>query len=179
MQVGLGHIGFMLLQETYQLNISGNSDDYATLWVDLISKTARAAQGNAIRITSSFPYYENDPIYFDLISDHTEVQADGNAVAMSEDAIIDNVWHSKVYAGKPGWHLLTSALSDSLHYFVCTQNTWQPLRIKEQQIANTIATTGEQQTTNELNYEMKEIPSVIFFLLFLICSAFNWLVPKL
>lgn len=175
---GRGKIGVMVLPETYPIRVQGNEKDYASLWTNLISRTARAAVADRIEINNRFPYYPNEPISFSVISSGTpSARSQGLPVSLAENVSIDNVWSGRTWATKSGWNSITTQ-EDTLHYFVCSPENWNSLCIANQIKENRIQ-QGSTGTTSFTSTVYQEMHPLIFFLLFLLASGFLWLAPKL
>lgn len=175
---GRGKISVMVLPETYPIRVQGNEKDYASLWTNLISRTARAAIADRIEINNRFPYYPNEPILFNVSSSgKPSARSQGSPVSLAEDVLIDNVLCGKTWASKPGWNSITTQ-EDTLHYFVCSPKNWNSLRISNQIAENRIQ-QGSAGATTFSSTVYQQIHPLIFFLLFLLASGFLWLAPKL
>jgi hypothetical protein len=179
---GAGKIAFQFLQETYRLALSGDSAAYSEIWAPLIEQVARPmAQTTGIRITNAFPWYENEPIDIEIIStkENFSLEDDSIQLPLLEDVAIDNVWHARTWAGKPGWHTLKTSDGISLPYYISRQDDWKSLAIANQLEANSIARNISPKNSAEEITTWKEIPLVLFYLMFLIAAGFIWLAPKL
>jgi hypothetical protein len=178
---GAGKIGFQLLQETYRLSLSGDSIAFSELWTPLLENIARQqSTPSKIKITNPFPWYVNEPIDIEVItsSENVSVMSDSIALPLIEDLSVENVWHARTWAGKHGWHSLTTNDGETLHYYVSDTTEWKSLSLMNQRHANTIA--GKTLSHSVKKIEMwEEIPPFIFYLTFLLAAGFIWLVPKL
>jgi hypothetical protein len=179
---GLGKIGFQLVQETYRLAVAGNANDYSSLWTSLISNTARAKQSNfKLKITSSFPYYPNEPIDITTISTgpHPSLYADSIQIAMKENASVEDFWMGRNWANRSGWHHLNIKQdSTQLNYFVSDTSEWKSLRISNQMFNNLIF---QNSSVNNIKNPSEQVPisPLLFYFIFLFSSAFLWLAPKI
>lgn len=177
---GLGRIGFQSLRESYRLMLSGDSIAYGHLWTPLLEKVSRPKMNDAkIKIHTSFPWFENDPLNIGVISttEKVSLNSDGIPLPLQEDVTIDNVWHGRTWAPTPGWHQLTTTES-SLSYFISHDGSWNSLRI-----ANQIKTNRQVANSHPSDVEgiktYKQISSILFYVFFLAAVAFLWLAPKL
>lgn len=177
---GAGKIGFQLLQETYRLNLSGDSTTYSDLWVPLLEKVARPDfKPSKIKITTPFPVYENEPVDIEVMStsENVSLTADSIELPLKEDISIDNVWHARTWAAKPGWHVLETEDGTFLPYYVSDSNEWRPLALTNQLKANNHHKSFSQSPKK---IEMlEEISPWIFYMIFLVTAGFIWLAPKL
>ena len=181
---GFGKIAFQMLQETYRIRLEGNDDDYATVWSTLIGQTARTKEHMfTIALDSPFPYYPNEPISIEVISsgDEPSVYSRNSLLPLSEDVMVDDLWRGKTWADQAGWHqFLVKEDSTTLNYLVSANGEWNTLRTTNQIKLNELAqkSTGSSPERAK-HYESTEIPDLVFFLTFLISSAFLWLAPKI
>jgi hypothetical protein len=180
---GLGKIGIQVLQETYQLQLQGDSLAYANLWTQLIQQTSRIKMRTSfVTITNAFPIYPNDPIHFDIISDnqHPKSFLDSIRIPLYEDFYFDDLYHSKNWAGKVGWHSV-SMEGDSIptYFYVSSNQSLKSLRTANQ-INNTRQKAGAGLTKEaQAKRIYTKISPLIFLILFFAGVATLWLVPKL
>ncbi len=154
---------------------------FSELWTPLLEKIARQQpRAAAIKITTPFPWYVNDPIDVEVItsSENISLQSDSIPLPLKEDLSIDNVWHARTWAGARGWHSLTTNHGESLHYYVSDTTEWKSLSLMNQRHANAMA-DGSGANSLEKIEKWEEIPPLIFYLVFLLSAGFIWLVPKL
>jgi len=177
---GAGKLGFQLLQETYRLTLSGDSTGYGAFWSPVIEKLSRrATQASSIQITTPFPWYTDEPLQATVLSSepHPALFADSIQLPLQEDALLDDVWHARLWAGAPGWHSLRTEAS-SLHYYVSEKQHWHSLRQNTQHEQNLLAAkTGD--SSGEQVLIRKELPAIYFFLAFVVAAGFLWIAPKL
>lgn len=177
---GFGRIGFQLLQETYRTTLEGDSATYSLLWTDLLGKVGRRKTENfKVVMKSPQPYYEDEPIHFDVIAtERPDVLIDNITVPLTEDLYLDNVWHGKTWAGPTGWHEMHIA-NDSTRtpFYVHTKGSWQSLHAVNTMQANKIISS--QSVEDGTTEERKPVSPLFFFLIFLISTGFLWFAPKL
>ena len=173
-----------LHNRAYRIRLEGNDDDYATVWSTLIGQTARTKEHMfTIALDSPFPYYPNEPISIEVISsgDEPSVYSRNSLLPLSEDVMVDDLWRGKTWADQAGWHqFLVKEDSTTLNYLVSANGEWNTLRTTNQIKLNELAqkSTGSSPERAK-HYESTEIPDLVFFLTFLISSAFLWLAPKI
>jgi hypothetical protein len=178
---GAGKIGYQLLYETYQTGLQGKADAYSAIWVPLLEKCARNEQQDfKIKITSPFPFYENQPIGFDVVSSGKEphVQTENTDVPLSEDAYIDDLWHGKIWLEGSSWHQLrVDSISTWIH--LAQKNSWTTLNSGNTREATALsASMGSTEVASQITYSDRPI-KVALFILFILSSGFLWLAPKL
>jgi len=180
---GLGKAGFQLLQETYRLTLEGDSIAYSNLWSPLLEQTARtAAHKSEIHITTPFPRYADQPADIDIITTSTTtptLQADSITIPLSEDLIIDDVFHATTWASTTGWHTLTLP-NDSTEqaYYISAPHEWSALAAT-QATNSTKAHASAAGKSGQITTEFIPVPPLVFYLLLVLAAGFLWLAPKL
>lgn len=175
---GLGKTAFQLWQETYRLRAEGNENDYAEIWSDLLEAVSRRQQVDQIRISTAFPFHEREPVEVEVISkEPVSLRADSVLIPAKEDEVLDDVWRTRMWAGKAGWHVLRTT-SATHYYYVAPAGSWKSLR-SENRIRETQKVASAQTTAGNDIRLRQPVPLVWFFWLFLLAAAFLWLAPKL
>jgi len=178
---GLGRSGFQLLTNTYVLQLGGQKEIYADLWSDLITTLARNdLEKYDLSFTTPLPYYPDEPVEFKIIASGNKpnVTLDSTEVALTENPLIKNVWHGKIWAGHSGWHALAIRQDSSQHnFFVFPENSWSAVRISNQQ--NQLQKLVSQKNISNEQITHEPVSPIIFFFLFMLAAGFLWLAPKL
>lgn len=179
--MGLGKIGFQLIRQTFPTMLSGDSITYANLWTSLLEQIAKAeVPPTRLSIVTPFPWYEHHPVDIIITSaldSVPQVSSDGVPLPVIEDAIVDNVWYTRTWAGKPGWHRIETR-HDTLDYWVAPSGNWKTLSLANQVRANQLQSNNNAQTESNTTV-WKEIPSLIPYVMILFAAGFLWLAPKL
>jgi hypothetical protein len=178
---GFGKIGFQLLQETYRVALEGDSSAYQQIWSSLLERTARTSATNSrLKIISSVPVFPDEPVEIEVISndESPSLFVDSVRVSLIENTAIDGVWTAKVWFDKTGWHELQVNDESTQHLYVSEANSLKSVE-NFNRILRTTQNIPELPTKRELIREYKPVPSLIFFLIFLLAAGFLWLVPKI
>lgn len=177
-----GRIGFQLLHETYRLRLSGDSIAYGEIWAPLVEKVARHKEENSrIKISTPFPWYENEPLDIEIISagDNIILIDDSVQIPLREDINVDNVWHGRTWASPKGWHILKTNEGAIKPYYIQSRPAWNALSISNQIRINGLRSSkNANNDTNEITIT-KDIPPIIFYLLLILAAGFIWLSPRL
>jgi hypothetical protein len=178
---GFGKTGFTLLQDTYKTYLEGDSLSYSSLWTDLIEKTSRVhLPPYSIELTTPWPYYADDAITFSVRgAPKPDVVYNSMSIPLKEDVNIENLWHGKVWADKPGWHNITVANdTTSKPFLVHERNAWGTLRSVNTSVANEkFASLSTRKTPVQKQWQ--PVSLLPFYLTILLAAGFLWLVPKL
>jgi hypothetical protein len=176
-----GKIGYQLLMETYQAGLQGKTEMYSGLWVPLLEKCARTKKEEfRLRITSPFPYYENEPISFDIISSGKQplLKVDNISLPLTEDVYIDDLWHGAVWLEGNSWHDFTvDSTKTSVH--VSKDGTWRSVRESNNQKATAKHSESANESSSVAYSKNDNLPKIILFLIFILASGLLWLAPKL
>jgi hypothetical protein len=178
---GKGKIGYQLLGETYQAGLQGKSEAYSALWVPLLEKVARTLPTDLkLKITSPFPYYENEPVSFDIISSGKEpkLKIDNIGFPLTEDVFIDDLWHGTTWLDGNKWHDFSlDSATTAVH--IATSGTWKSVSAANNRRAT--ALQAGQQTNNEVASLSKDESKIkiLLFVIFMLSAGFLWLAPKL
>lgn len=178
---GKGKIGYQLLNETYQVGMQSKAEAYSTLWVPLLEKCARNLNEDLkLKITSDFPYYENQPISFDVISSGKQpaLTIDNIQFPLTEDVFIDDLWHGTTWLNGNQWHQFTLD-STSTFVHVVKSGAWKSVSAANNRKA-TAALAGKQTSTEISGVTTDDsMIKIVLFAIFLLSAGFIWLAPKL
>lgn len=174
-----GMSGFQLMRETYSLLLTGDSVSYGALWSPLIEALARPHdKADAITIQNTVPVYANEPIEIQILSETTPALfADGVPITVTEDVLIDDVWHARFWSDRKGWHQLYTE-SDTTSLYVFDAPDWSAIRQAQQQTAHFDA-SRRSSTIAASPRVAAPWPPTAFWLFFLLSMGFLWLAPKL
>ncbi len=183
MVVGKGKWGTTLLNNTYQLVLEGKSDAYRTIWTSIISNTAKARETSGTFETLKPFSFDRAPITFALRTNILKptVTADGDyTIPLRKNTLLEDAWEGKIYPKNQGWHALRmqSDTSVSLPYFVMDTIHWKSIQ-GVNKISNNSRFFGEDHAKVIKKTSLVEISAWWFFLIFMSCMGYLWLVPKL
>ncbi len=179
---GFGKVAMQLLNETYQLRLSGDSTVYSALWTDLISKSSRTKPiKTEITIADQFPYYTGVPLTFNILSveDKPLLYYENQIIPITEDLLIDNLWKATLCPQKVGWNSIQLSDSTKYDFYVSAEHEWSALKRQQQMDMHQTETIEPNDLRNEKERRYQDIPSYLFYLTFLLSMTFLWLVPKL
>jgi hypothetical protein len=128
-----------------------------------------------------FPVTENNPLEITVISRERglKLTQDHLQIPLTEDVVIDDVWHGLTTAAGSGWHeLLVVPDTGRFIYFTHPPGAWNSLQ-QVQQIESTRAASQSAAVLPNARLEEHPIHQLIFYLLFLFAAGLLWLAPKL
>jgi hypothetical protein len=178
---GTGKVGYQFLNETYTLGLQGKPDAYSAIWVPLLEKSARSlGEDFKLKVTSPFPFYENQPVTFDIISSGKipHVTLGATELPLTEDTWIDDVWHGKIWLEGNTWHdLKIDSASNWVH--LASTGSWKTLHANNNRKATSLAATSNPASDLTTTTYDDTLIRLILFTLFIISAGFIWLAPKL
>jgi len=182
---GLGRVGSALWQDSYRLVLKGQQLTYATLWIELIDAVARKpASCCEIQLERKAPYYVDEPVgvtVWGSPDNIPELMYQNEPVPLKEDWPVENVWHSTIWPGKPGWDsLVVEEAAQPYYFFVHERPEWESLATAMQRKETLInASTQSAEQDRSLTQVQQAVPELFFYLLILLGFGGLWLAPKL
>ena len=182
-QFGLGRVATMTVQNSYQLVLDGNENEYERFWTQLLDRTMN--QGEAAvewEAVTAFPRI-NEPFDFTLrtnLDDFKVMKEDSSSVGMIQNSQISTLYSGTTYPKTVGWNALIIA-SDSaanFSFYVMDSTDWKSLEISKSISAN----QREFQKAINKNRTVlvdRPISMLWFYIPFLFGIGWLWLVPKL
>jgi hypothetical protein len=178
---GAGKVGYQMLSETYQVGLQGKSEAYSSMWVPLLEKCARSEkQDFKLKVSTPFPFYENQPVEFDILSSGNEphLVSGETEIPLAEDAWIDDLWHGKIWLEATTWHELK--IDSSSHWIhLAKKDSWKTLHSTNTRKATTLAASQSPISSSTITAYDASVLRIILFTLFIISAGFLWLAPKL
>jgi hypothetical protein len=171
-----GKIGVSLLNETFPMQLSGDSVAYGKVWSEILA-WVRPAEGP--EISWEAPVFRNVPLTLHWNGSRS---APG-LLEVGRDTVFTNISplneHSATAALLPaqaGWHALHDSLGTELYV-----QDYSPLRYAAQMqrfiystSKNAVAAAGQADT-----YAGRKLPGWVWFFWLMICFAAVWIEPKL
>ena len=182
---GIGKVGTIFLQDSYQLILDGKQDLYSALWSTIVDAMAKTkVVGTAWETEIPFPSVDQ-PFQFVLKTDRLEpeVSSERGTVPLLQDLQIPTHWKGTTYPTTAGWNALAMA-QDSLpafHYYVFQKDSRKAEHQKWVQQLNRrqFGKMGTEAGTRDLVKRGAPINPIWFFVVFVLCMGWLWLEPKL
>ncbi|MFP2995832.1 hypothetical protein ABN763_07975 [Spongiivirga sp. MCCC 1A20706] len=181
--IGNGKIGSSVLQNTYELLLRGNTDEYQRLWSKIINEIGKKELKTIEWQTDSKIVYRNHPFEFDLRSTNQNIEVRSNDeynIPIKEDIDVSNLWHGRTYPKKMGWNSVSISKDTmlALHYFVTDTLKWQANHTYQTILENQRYAKKSTKTSMP-SYLKKPLSPLWFFFIFIGCMGYLWLAPKL
>lgn len=181
---GSGKLVLSTLNNTFSWQLLGKTKEYAAYWSLLISKAAR-------KITQkqnvSTPIYadKNSMIMVKLNSSakNISIKIDGDDVAFRQNPAISFLQEASFWPKKSGWIKVNQSKNLPSSVYIFNNQDWKPLKSAQkisltEKHAQQFASTPNKQA-NQQQSELISIPSLPFYLVFLLSCAFLWFETKL
>jgi hypothetical protein len=180
---GAGRIGTTVLQNTYELILEGNEQEYQSLWSNTISAISKRKAIEPQWKQDEMMVFQDAPFHFEIstIRENPLVKtAEGVSIPLARDIDLKELWRGTTFPRKPGWNQL--AMSDDstavFNFYVLDTSQWTSLRASKNMSEN--KRYFQQQDRNTLTTtSVRPIAAWWFFIAFLIAMSFLWLEPKL
>lgn len=180
---GAGKLIVNTVNNTYSWVLSGNKQDYAQFWSLLLNKAARRnPQQNRWQQITAFPTVGN-PVQLTLETTSPNIpviETPSGRAPVTQKAWLPHTWTSTWWPVQPGWQMIHQ--QDSSLLYIYDKGDWTTVKAIASMTANTrYATVAEnnkpsKEPVNE--QETKQIPPIIFFVVFLICCSYLWFEAK-
>lgn len=176
---GAGKLVINTLNNTYSWLLSGNRPDYAQFWSLLLHKAARrAVPSNSWEEITAFPSV-GSPVAFTLSTGTRGlplVQTPDGQIAMMQKDGLSHTWTGTWWPVKSGWQWIHE--QDSLPLYIYEQQDWAAAKaiasmtINQRQAA--VSGQSPASKTGADRKEEKQVPPVIFLVVFLACCSYLW-----
>jgi hypothetical protein len=182
--LGIGKVGILSFQNSYELVLNGNQQLYESIWSDIIYQISKRVEKKIVMdFKDEFPIV-NSQIEVSLENNTNQkhqVSIDNDKLPMKQDAQLPNLWTSIYWTNNSGWTAMNVNDTDFENYrYVFDENDWSSLISNRKSISNTMfAGITRQQIEETPKYANRELSPMIFYLLFLISIAYLWVETKL
>lgn len=182
-----GKLGTSLLKNTYRLILNGQSELYGELWSQFVNDVSKRKdkplQWTALTTTPRI----DQPYNFKVrtgIEGIEVVTENGARIPLLQDLLLPSKWTGTHYPREVGWNVL-KATNDSLEphsYYVYSHDQYKSIS-KAKTVQANMREFDTKRTfssiNTETNSEIRPISTIWFYLIFLLCSGWLWLAPKL
>lgn len=180
---GKGKISTTVLNNTYQLVLDGKTDAYHSIWTAIISTISKARETSGIFQRSKHFSFVDQPMAFTLRTSIEKPQVTVNGeytVPLIKNTVLEDTWQGKTYPNDQGWHTLRmeNDTTVAMPTFVMDTVHWNSLRhLNATRENGRFFRKGAGDVIKKTGFA--EISPWWFFLIFLSCMGYLWLVPKL
>lgn len=182
--LGIGKVGVLSFQNSYELILNGYQELYASLWFDILQQIRKRSENEfQIDFEEDFPMLMS-PLKVNFRSataNDYEIKAGEVKLAMKQDTQLPNRWTGKYWATREGWHVLSVDSSQYRnHRYVYNEEDWSSMKSKRRIEHTRLALQGKTETVSASpKFTYKEVSPLIFYIIFLISIAYLWIENKL
>ena len=182
-RLGQGQIGTTSLKNTYELLLDGKQAEYKEIWTSLINGLRKQTQNTgAFRSESNWAFIDEPYDFSFFTSEANPVVSLGNQyrVPLLKNTVVHEEWQGRVYPREKGWHELASELDSttSQNFYAMEAGNWSSLTAQ-----NTLKRNkrffDSTVTDQKEKFLPQSIPTIWFFIGFLLSMGFLWLLPKI
>ena len=183
-RVGSGRIGSTVFQNTFELILNGQSKTYQSFWSKVIESISKP-KIPAVQWSASHNFaYKDQPFQFELrTTDPNPIveSREGYTVPLKRDVHVKSLWRGKEYPKEIGWqqNSVSQDSTETFQYYVTYSSQWKSITNYNTIKAN--KNNFNATSTSEISPRttLKLVNPLWFFVIFILCSGFLWLEPKL
>ena len=182
--LGIGKVGVLSFQHSYELILNGYQELYASLWYDILQQTRKRSEKEF-----ELDFEEDFPIVLSPLKvkfraatkEDYDIKANDVKLAMKQDLQLPNRWIGKYWATREGWHLLSVDSSRFGNYrYVYKEDDWASMKSKRRISHTRLAVKGKIETAlRSQKFAYKKVSPLIFYIISLISIAYLWIENKL
>lgn len=183
-RMGSGRVGTTVFQNTFELILNGHAKAYQFFWSKIIEKISKPkASSVQWRANHNFAY-KDQPYEFELrttVPNPIVESNKGYSIPLQRDLHVKSLWKGKVYPRGIGWkqQFVNQDSTETFHYYVTDSSQWKSITN-----FNTIKTNQSHfNDTSKFKSFPRDILKLVnpiwFFVIFILCSGYLWLEPKL
>jgi hypothetical protein len=183
--LGQGRIVFSTLNNTYTWMLSGNKTGYSSFWSHIIEKAVRKEQSAiSLTVAEQFPsIHQKNTLQLQTQSTEIpEVSSGESRLNMEQNAHLPNHWQGFYWPKNEGWNMARLSNREKTSWFVYNKTDWQSVRKNQNSQATSRFAKLSNRQSLSTSFTQKavyaQIPSLFFYLLFLICCAYLWIETK-
>jgi len=181
---GSGRFGSTVFYKTFELILNGHTKTYQYFWSDIIGNLSKQKKPSVQWKANDHFAYENQPFEFEL---RTSIQNpivetnEGYSIPLQRDIHVKSLWKGKVYPREIGWkqHRVKQDSTVAFHYYVNDSSQWKSIANFNTIKSNQLFFKNTSRLENSSKEVLKLINPLWFFGIFILCSGYLWLEPKL
>ncbi|WP_438424202.1 hypothetical protein [Aquimarina macrocephali] len=182
--IGKGKIGTTVLENTYELVLDGHTAAYQQIWSKLINSISSKETLSVEWGVASIIAYKDHPFKFDVRTSISKPIIKTNKkhnVSIRRDIDLLNLWKGVTYPRDFGWNtqFLEQDTTKIFEYFVADTSHWRSQALYKTIEENKRYYKKSRKKESTQNHTVRPIPLLGFYLLFLLCTGYLWLEPKL
>jgi hypothetical protein len=188
-QKGLGRVGVSLTGNTYAWVLEGKPEVHASYWTYIVNElTHRKTETDTWTIQPDVPIVD-EPVTLAVTKDTAQVpkaNVDSTQIYLAQHLENPFSWEATFWPDRAGWHTVQTANGAPYWWYVFQNGDWQDRQYRENAEATSRAVIRQSQqsffashTENGVNTQEVPVPSIWFYLTFLLGCGYLWLERKL
>jgi len=183
-RVGSGRVGSTVFQNTFELILNGHTKTYHSFWSKIIEKISKR-KTPSVQWSASHNYaYKDQPFKFELrtsVPNPIVESSEGYSIPLLRDIHVKSLWKAKVYPKDTGWkqHYVNQDSTLTFQYYVTDSSQWKSIINFNTIKANQNHFNTKLKSEYSLRNTLKLVNPLWFFMIFILCSGYLWLEPKL
>jgi hypothetical protein len=183
-RVGSGRVGSTVFQNTFELILNGRTKTYHSFWSEIIEKISKR-KTPLVQWSASHNFaYQNQPFEFELrttIPNPIVESSEGYSIPLQRDIHVKSLWKGKVYPRDTGWqqHYVNQDSTAVFRYYVTDSSQWKSISNFNTIKSNKKIFNDTSKPEISPRTTLKLVNPLWFFVIFIFCSGYLWLEPKL
>jgi len=182
-QEGKGRVVLSTVNYSYKWILSGNNAEYDRYWTSLLSHTLGRSAAEKWVIAPELGFvHEPFKLAVETPASQPAVVIDEQQIALENDPVDPTRWRGSYWPGRAGWHALGKSDDNPAWFYVFNQGAWRPLmmstRIRENMEFVLSLKVKPSVLIKQESEENKQVPLIIYGLLFMIAAGFLWFENK-
>jgi len=183
-RIGSGRVGSTVFQNTFELILNGHTKAYQSFWSKIIEKISKPKASSVQWCANHNFAYKDQPFQFELrttVPNPIVESNEGYSIPLQRDLHVKSLWQGKVYPREIGWkqQFVNQDSTETFHYYVTDSSQWKSITNFNTIKTNQIHFNDISKFKNFPRDTLKLVNPIWFFVIFILCSGYLWLEPKL
>lgn len=182
---GKGRILLTVINDSYTWILGNNINDYSSFWAYILEKAGRKKENVESFAIDNLPVI-NKKTGIEFQSETGTIpgiQINKESITFKQHPVMSFLQTGLFWPSQPGWQSIQSESADTNWFYVFDKNAWKVVKASEK-LKNTriFIERSEEKITSEngaLEVYEDSVPSIWFYILFLLCCTYLWLEVKL
>jgi len=182
---GKGRMLLTIINDSFTWILGNNMEDYSSFWSYILEKAGRKKENVESFAIDNLPVI-NKKTGIEFQSETGTIpgiQINKESITFKQHPVMSFLQTGLFWPAHPGWQSIQSESVDTNWFYVFDKNAWNVVKASEK-LKNTrifIKRSEEKITSEKEAIEVYEdtVPSIWFYILFLLCCTYLWLEVKL
>ncbi len=181
---GSGRVGSTVFKNTFELVLNGQIKTYHSFWSAIIEQISKRKTPSVQWRASHNLAYQNQPYEFELrttVPNPIVESSEGYKIPLQRDVHVKSLWKGKVYPRDIGWkqQFINQDSTAVFQYYVTDNSQWKSITNFNTIKANKFIFNASSKPKFSPRTTLKLVNPLWFFVIFILCSGYLWLEPKL